>query len=952
MQQDETQTDIKPNPASRLARLEWWLLLSTFAITLLIYPLRLKDEWLAAFVNYAHQAPGLWGWVLQTQIHPFINFHFSPLTLKGCFMAFAMLAFLAVRGVRFVLDDRSRERGWSKTSWLPVIAWGLFFLWVAISYLWSPTPVTSRVAAIWAVLIGVFGWTLFKRGFTPRELRQFAILYLWIGIPVFLLSFLQALPLFNEWIFSIFERFDDSRNRYGSLMGHNTTVGVMMVMLGFFAFSSMLNAKQKSRRLLWLLYLALAVFCVLLTQSRSAWLWGAFVGFFALRSAMRQMSERWLRLLPAGLTLTVALFLATQLVDRPWNPLYVRDNPFAERLQALSAEGLQAETRLRLNIISPILVREKPLIGHGLYAYQYVYPEVQGQYFLRHPDSSLYQTTKRAHMAHNEYLQVAVDHGLIGLALLLGLIAVIARQGWQVHRGLPPGPDRRLHEAAGWAGLLFCCHASVMFPFHVPQIALQGIFCLAIWATLCEPAKEIEPQEQTLEPSHIPVFRWRAFVRLLSALLIIGAALLAATPFARMLIGDVYLSRAKALKNTYEMSYEQVSRQRGMSMLQQATAYIDQAIAMTPENYFSYFYLTDIQMKLALHVLEDRNKLPDDIDPAIREKLDSFIHSTLLEAQDAANKTLEGLKYHIVYFMRAQVERLLYRTTEDRQYRDQYVASINQSYAYCSSYGPVLLDHIREIERQNPQSTELLLKLRKRLLIYDPELFEEQLIMPAKYAMYFLQYPYAVQMWERILACAPTQSHWLGYTIEAHFYAGNPQRALQLIQELRDLYPVWVEGTSIGVMDGALRQDPAAMARALESVEDFDTYEDQAKWAALERALKDQVPGMTPQRDNRPEGTDTATWEASIARVTPHVLHFYLGQTEQAANLIEERLEEKAGEQDNDRLYWLTGYWVGWEQKDAMLCVACLDQLTTQALPMDRRNSFTKALQLPEAPER
>jgi O-Antigen ligase len=71
--------------------------------------------------------------------------------------------------------------------------------------------------------------------------------------------------------------------------------------------------------------------------------------------------------------------------------------------------------------------------------------------------------------AHNEYVQVAAELGLVGLALLAALLAALARLLWRTR---PAGP-----AGAGWAGVVaaaaaFAVHSGFDFVWHLPAVVL------------------------------------------------------------------------------------------------------------------------------------------------------------------------------------------------------------------------------------------------------------------------------------------------------------------------------------------------------------------------------------------------------------------------------------------------------------------------------------------------
>jgi O-antigen ligase len=100
---------------------------------------------------------------------------------------------------------------------------------------------------------------------------------------------------------------------------------------------------------------------------------------------------------------------------------------------------------------------------------------------------------------HNEYLQVAAELGLVGLALLAILLAALARLLW---RARPTG-----HSRATWAGVVaavaaFAVHSGFDFVWHLPASVL--IVTLLVGLVLPSPATAPAPERsipvQEVEP--------------------------------------------------------------------------------------------------------------------------------------------------------------------------------------------------------------------------------------------------------------------------------------------------------------------------------------------------------------------------------------------------------------------------------------------------------------------
>ena len=89
--------------------------------------------------------------------------------------------------------------------------------------------------------------------------------------------------------------------------------------------------------------------------------------------------------------------------------------------------------------------------------------------------------------SHNEYLQVAAELGLVGLALLVVLLAGLARLVWAAR----PGRDPAAWAAAVAGAAAFAVHSALDFTWHLPAVLLAVL--LVIGAGLPAPTRRAEP---------------------------------------------------------------------------------------------------------------------------------------------------------------------------------------------------------------------------------------------------------------------------------------------------------------------------------------------------------------------------------------------------------------------------------------------------------------------------
>ncbi|MDN5940307.1 MAG: O-antigen ligase family protein [Nitrospira sp.] len=215
---------------------------------------------------------------------------------------------------------------------------------------------------------------------------------------------------------------------------------------------------RRTEKLLLALVVVISCLAVLLAQSRGATVAFlvavAFVGFTRYGKA----------------TLIVLLILVLVGIIVP--------NPLNERIIAVSKYDPFAYTRLEMWKSSLDRIVDHPIgIGLGMYkfaSFQYRFPF--GETIVRYG--------KRAESAHNEYLQLAVELGIAGLAVFLVGIGIWASEAKRLFSGTLSPRERGMVVGCSAGVLAILAHAGVDSVFHEPSLVLllilQGGLVLAL----------------------------------------------------------------------------------------------------------------------------------------------------------------------------------------------------------------------------------------------------------------------------------------------------------------------------------------------------------------------------------------------------------------------------------------------------------------------------------------
>jgi O-antigen ligase len=200
------------------------------------------------------------------------------------------------------------------------------------------------------------------------------------------------------------------------------------------------------------------LFALYLTKSFSGWL-SLILACACLAliylGYIKRVKTRYLAYSFGGLILLLALIFAGLSLTRSDNPLAaVENNPMV--LRALNW-GTTIE-----------MIRDNPWIGKGLDTFGFIYPAYQ------------MGGVNVVHHAHNTYLQLGVEMGIIGTIVFLWFACWWL---WRTVRIVKETKDKKIKVWLGFlmiAGMAFFIHHAFDFEFYMPSVTLAGFAVLAL----------------------------------------------------------------------------------------------------------------------------------------------------------------------------------------------------------------------------------------------------------------------------------------------------------------------------------------------------------------------------------------------------------------------------------------------------------------------------------------
>jgi len=261
-----------------------------------------------------------------------------------------------------------------------ILAYAVFWIWcIFASGTGEIYQVVSSIADLCRYLsypiLFVLVVNIFK---TEEQIKKLLLMLLLSGIPV-----LFGVLIIN---FGLHRYIGIHVGRVQGPFLHPNILAYFMVRTIVLMIPFYFSAKAGKYKILLLLYALLCLVVLLLTYTRGAWL--IFIGIMMMYGAFRY--RRFVIIIPV----IVALL---------WLNVPTVQERMSDFLSTEKGSGSSYLTRTRVHAALSQAFYEKPITGHGIRAAAYITESVTEMYLI----------------AHNDYLMLAVETGVVGLALYI-----------------------------------------------------------------------------------------------------------------------------------------------------------------------------------------------------------------------------------------------------------------------------------------------------------------------------------------------------------------------------------------------------------------------------------------------------------------------------------------------------------------------------------------------------
>jgi len=291
---------------------------------------------------------------------------------------------------------------------------------------------------------------------SAKEWKGFTWFLVSLGAIVSLLAIVQYFT-FNGKLYW-FRALPEGVVPFGPFVNHNHFAGFVELVIPLGFAMALMEAVRRDKLPLLIMLTALPVGALALSGSRGG-IVSLLFEFIVLIFLAPQKGERKKQLsITAGFAVVAALLA-----------IWLGLGPTTERFAILAHGDISRDRRISMYRDTWRIVADHPWTGTGLGTLQTTFPRYESYYDGRLVDH-----------AHNDYLEMTADTGLLGLMSMLGFIIVVA---WRGLTNLRAARDRK--RQALYCGSLTACaglllHSLLDFNLHIPSNALLFLLLAAM----------------------------------------------------------------------------------------------------------------------------------------------------------------------------------------------------------------------------------------------------------------------------------------------------------------------------------------------------------------------------------------------------------------------------------------------------------------------------------------
>jgi len=270
-------------------------------------------------------------------------------------------------------------------------------------------------------------------------------------------------------------------NSLTSTIGQKNWISNYLAMIFPVIFSFFLLEKSKKNKIIYFFLLSILYVTLMICQSRGIWISISITVMFAIYIIFKfkfyeifKINKKWLFLL-------LVTFLVITIIYSTDNPLNKSAITVPQRaMSTFDEQDPSINTRLLIWKTTLEMINHRPIFGSGIGIFKMNYLNYQAEFLQNNPYYIKY--SGKAREAHNEYLQMWAELGIIGLGIFIGIILMFYSLIIDYLKKNDSDKDKIIVFGLILGITCFLIHCLFTFPLHVPALGVTFFALLGLTA--------------------------------------------------------------------------------------------------------------------------------------------------------------------------------------------------------------------------------------------------------------------------------------------------------------------------------------------------------------------------------------------------------------------------------------------------------------------------------------
>lgn len=264
-----------------------------------------------------------------------------------------------------------------------------------------------------------------------------------------------------------------------STIGQKNWISNYLAMIFPVVFSYFLLEQSKKNRILYFFLLSILYATLMICQSRGIWISISLTLIFAIYIIIKfnllkifQENKKWLILLLVTFLIITIIYSTDNLLNKSAITVPQR------ALSTFDEKDPSINTRLLIWKTTLEMIKDNPLLGAGIGTFKMNYLNYQAEYLRENPGYIKY--SGKAGEAHNEYLQMWAELGIIGLGLFILIFYFFYKTIFNFFKSSKNIKDKAITLGLVTGITSFLIHSLFTFPLHVPALGITFFALLGL----------------------------------------------------------------------------------------------------------------------------------------------------------------------------------------------------------------------------------------------------------------------------------------------------------------------------------------------------------------------------------------------------------------------------------------------------------------------------------------